>query len=47
MSRHSVLCRDSGARHCIAIRLCSHDRDALLRQCSVVLRHDIEGHAVL
>ena len=45
MSRHSVLCRDSEARHCIAIRLCVHDRDALLRQCGVVLRHDREGHA--
>ena len=45
MSRHSVLCRDNGERHCIAIRLCTHDRDALLLQCGIVLRHDREGHA--
>ena len=45
MSRHGTLCRDSGARHCVATRLCAHDRDALSRQCSVVLCRDREDHA--
>ena len=44
MLRHSVLCRDSGARHCVATRLCSHDIDALSRQCDVTLRRDREDH---
>ena len=29
MSRHSVLCRDSGVRHYVATKLCALDRDAL------------------
>ena len=40
MLRHSVLCRDSGARHCIATRLCSQDKDALSRQCGAALHRD-------
>ena len=38
MLRHSVLCRNSGARHCVATRLCAHDRHALSRQCGITLR---------
>ena len=45
MSRHSALCHDSGARHCVATRLCACDRDALSRQYGAVLRRDREGHA--
>ena len=45
MSQHSALCRDSGARHYVATRLCVCDRDALLQQCGAVLRRDKEGHA--
>ena len=45
MSRHSVLCRDSGARHCVATRLCACDRDAMSRQCGAALHHNGEGHA--
>ena len=44
MSRHSVLCRDSRARHCIATKLCMRDRDALSRQCGAALRRDREDH---
>ena len=29
MSRHSVLCRDSGARHYVATKLCVRDKEAL------------------
>ena len=32
--RHSVLCRDSEALHCVATRMGTHDRDALSRQTS-------------
>ena len=39
------LCRDSGARHCVATRLYERNRDALSRQCSAVLHRDREGHA--
>ena len=47
MSRHSVLCRDSGARHCVATRLCVRDRDALSRQCSAALhRNNVALHYV-
>ena len=35
--RHNVLCRDSGARSYVAIRLCACDRDALSRQCGTAL----------
>ena len=45
MLRHSVLCRDSGARHCVTTRLCKRNRDALSRQCGIALCHDREGHA--
>ena len=44
MSRHSVLCRDSRARHCIATKLCVRNRDALSRQCGAALRRNREGH---
>ena len=42
--RHSVLCYDSGARHCFATKLCTRDKDALSRQCGTVLHRDKEGH---
>ena len=29
MSRHSVLCGDNEARHCVSTRLCAHNRDTL------------------
>ena len=45
MLQHSVLCRDSGARHCVATRLCSGNRDTLLRQCGVALHCYKEGYA--
>ena len=45
MSRHSALCHDSRARHCVATKLCACDKDALSRQCGAVLRRDKEGHA--
>ena len=44
MSRHSVLCRDSGARHCVATRLCARDIDSLSRQCGAVLHRNREGN---
>ena len=44
MSRHSVVCRNSGARHCVTIRLCARDIDTLSRQCGAALRRDREGH---
>ena len=45
MARHSALCLDSGARHCVATRLCARNREALSGQCGVVLHRDREGHA--
>ena len=45
MSLHSVLCRDSGVRHCVATRLCAHDKDALSRQCGAALLRNREGQA--
>ena len=45
MSRHSVLCHDSGARHCVITRLCTCDKDTLSQQCGAALRLDKEGHA--
>ena len=44
MLRHSALCRNSRARHRVASRMCTYDKDALSRQCGVVLRRDIEDH---
>ena len=44
MLRHSVLCRDSGARHYVTTRLCVRDRDVLSRQCGATLGRDREGH---
>ena len=46
MLRHSVLCHDSGARHCVTTRLCTRDRDALYQQCGAALRPDREGHVL-
>ena len=45
MSRHSVLCRESGARHCVAVRLRANDKHALSQQCDAVLCRDKEGYA--
>ena len=45
MSRHSALCRDSGARHGVATKLCVRDIDTLSRQCSVVLHRDRPSQA--
>ena len=45
MSRHSVQCRDSGVRHCIATRLRARGRHALSQQCGVVLCRNREDHA--
>ena len=43
MSRHSVLCRNSGVRHYVTTRLCARDKDTLSRQCGATLRRDKEG----
>ena len=45
MSRHSALCRNTGVRHCVATRLCVRVKDALSRQCGVVLHRNREGYA--
>ena len=45
MSRHSILCCNSGARHCVVTKLCARDRDTLSRQYGSTLRCDREGHA--
>ena len=45
MLRHSVLCDDSGARHCVTTRLCARNRYAMSQQYGATLRHDREGHA--
>ena len=42
MLRHNVPCRDSGARHYIATRLCAYERVA--QQCGAALRRDKKGH---
>ena len=31
MSQHSILCHDSGVRHCVVARLCDRDKHALSR----------------
>ena len=45
LSRHSVLCRNNGAGHCVATRLCARDKEALSQQCDTALRRGREGHA--
>ena len=42
MSRHSVLCRDNGARHYVATRLCARDKDALFLYSVALLCIEIE-----
>ena len=45
MLRHNILCRYSGARHCVVARPRARDIHALSQQCGVVLCRDRESHA--